>query len=198
MFFKILKKLKRTIGYCYRFLFYFLFNNIPFILSGKLICNTYPDCYQRFYLTGEGIVTIGDKCYFGNKHGGFNRFGTIEIQPRLKSSKILIGSNVMTNNNVFFCAAKYIEVGDFTLIGQNVSILDHDAHGISPDKRRGELGEIGEVRIGNNVWIGNNVTILKNSIVGDNTIIATGAVVAGKFPGNVIIGGIPARIIKKI
>lgn len=50
--------------------------------------------------------------------------------------------------------------------------------------------------IGKNVWIGNNVTILKNSEVGDNTIIAAGAVVSGKFPANVIIGGVPAKTIK--
>ncbi|UMB55472.1 hypothetical protein MKD41_08355 [Lutibacter sp. A64] len=43
-----------------------------------------------------------------------------------------------------------------------------------------------------------NVTILKNSEVGDNSIVAIGAVVIGKFPKNVIIGGVPAKIIKTI
>jgi acetyltransferase-like isoleucine patch superfamily enzyme len=94
-------------------------------------------------------------------------------------------------------AANYIEIGDDTLIGQYVTIMDHEAHGIAPDKRR-KLGEIGKVIIGKNVWLGNNVVILKNSEIGDNTIVATGAVVSGKFPANVIIGGIPAKIIKSL
>jgi len=95
------------------------------------------------------------------------------------------------------CAANYIEIGDNTLIGNFVSIRDHEAHGINPDKRR-EIGEIGEVIIEENVWIGNNVIILKNTCIGKNSIVAAGAVVAGKFPANVIIGGVPAKIIKSI
>lgn len=75
--------------------------------------------------------------------------------------------------------------------------MDHEAHGIPPDKRR-ELGAIGEVVIGENVWIGNNVTILKDSHVGDNSIVAAGAVVSGRFPENVIIGGVPAKIIRSL
>jgi maltose O-acetyltransferase len=40
--------------------------------------------------------------------------------------------------------------------------------------------------------------ILKNSEVGKNTIVAAGSVVTGSFPSNVIIGGVPAKIIKMI
>jgi acetyltransferase-like isoleucine patch superfamily enzyme len=75
--------------------------------------------------------------------------------------------------------------------------MDHEAHGVKPDETR-QLGTIGKVIIGKNVWVGNNVTILKNSEIGDNSIVATGAVVTGKFPANVIIGGIPAKIIKEV
>ena len=51
---------------------------------------------------------------------------------------------------------------DHTRIGQNVTIMDFEAHGIDPSKRN-KVGEIGEVIIEENVWIGNNVIILKNS-----------------------------------
>jgi acetyltransferase-like isoleucine patch superfamily enzyme len=84
-----------------------------------------------------------------------------------------------------------------TLIGEGVTIMDHEAHGIEPEKRR-LTGEIGEIKIGSNVWIGNNVTILKNSFIGNNTIVAAGAIVSGTFPPNVIIGGIPAKVIRQL
>lgn len=74
---------------------------------------------------------------------------------------------------------------------------DHEAHGISPSDR-GKIGIIGSFVIGNNVWIGNNTTILKNSKIGNNSIVAAGAVVSGIFPCNVIIGGVPAKVIKHL
>lgn len=161
-------------------------------LSGKL-----PVCQQKTLITGCGIVEIGDNCTFGFKLGGFHRGGSVELQARNKKSRIKIGNDIATNNNIFICAANYIEIGDNTLIGQFVTIMDHEAHGIKPDKRR-QIGIIGQVIIGKNIWIGNNVIILKNSIIGDNTIVASGAVVSGEFPANVIIGGIPAKIIKDL
>ncbi|WP_157972852.1 acyltransferase [Aureibaculum luteum] len=156
-----------------------------------------PICNQKVYLTGGGQIKIGKGCIFGYKIGGFHKGGSIEIQPRYKGAIIKIGNNVATNNNIFICSANHIEINDNTRIGQNVTIMDFEAHGIDPRKRN-KVGEIGEIIIGENVWIGNNVIILKNSSIGQNSIIAAGAVVSGVFPDNVIIGGVPAKIIKTI
>lgn len=188
--FKLLKSFKQKYVY-------FIFPNLRFLLLKKLECKKYPKCQQRLYLTGQGVVSIGERCSFGYEQGGFNKFGSIEIQTRFRNSKISIGTHVSANNNIVFRAANYIEIGDDTLIGQNVFIMDHEAHGIDPDHRR-EIGIIGKVIIGKNVWIGNNVVILKNSIIGENSIIAAGAVVSGTFPADVIIGGVPAKVIKEI
>jgi|GEM_PF-1058718 len=176
----------------------FILPNFFKILKGKITCKgVYPNCQQLTHITGLGHVEIGYKCMFGYKLGGFHKSGRIEIQPRYKDAIIKIGNNVATNNNIFICAANYIEIGDDTLIGQYVTITDYEAHGIHPLERR-KLGKIGSVIIGKNVWIGNNVMILKNSSIGDNSIVAAGAVVADKFPSNCIIGGVPAKFLKEL
>lgn len=193
LFSKVSNRIKFYFG---KFL-YFIYPNIINILRKRIICKTIPAFQQITLCKGKGIVQIGINCSFGYKLGGFNRGGSIELQARYKNSKVKIGNNISTNNNIFICSANYIEIGNDTLIGQNVVIMDHEAHGIDPFKRN-QLGEIGSVVIGKNVWIGNNVTILKNSKIGENTIVATGAVVVGSFPPNVIIGGVPAKIIKSI
>lgn len=52
--------------------------------------------------------------------------------------------------------------------------------------------------IGNNVDIGFGASIIGNVTIGDNTVIAAGAVVVNSFPeGNVVIGGCPAKVIKR-
>lgn len=193
--------IKTAVLYLYYLLFFkicnFIIPNLRRIFSDKLSYETIPLCHQHTKITGVGKVIIGHKCVFGYKLGGFHRGGSVEIQSRYKDSKVVIGNNVATNNNVFICSANIIEIGDNSLIGQNVTIMDFEAHGMEPDKRR-QIGKIGYVKLYNNIWIGNNVTILKNSEIGENSIIAAGAVVSGKFPANVIIGGVPAKVIKTI
>ncbi len=180
-----------------KFISNFILPNFFNLLRNRFNFLDIPKFNQTTILQGKGKVYIGKHCSFGYKLGGFHRFGSIEIQSRYKNSKIKIGNNVSTNNNIMICSANYIEIGDDTLIGQNVTIMDHEAHGINQNKRR-QLGEIGRVILGKNVWVGNNVTILKNTKIGDNSIVAVGAVVSGVIDSNVIVGGVPAKVIKKL
>ena len=177
--------------------FKFILPNLKVLITHRVKFEKIPICTQKLLLSGAGTVEIGKNCSFGFKLGGFYRSDLVEIQARYKNAQIKIGNNVATNNNIFICAANYIEIGDDCLVGKYVTIMDHEAHGIETENRR-KLGKMGEIIIGKNVWIGNNVTILKNSEVGKNSIIAVGAIVSGKFPENVIIGGVPAKIIRII
>lgn len=195
-----LKAMRKMLGFCLRKskqVRFFLLPNIIKILNGQ-VKGSYSDCNQLTLITGLGSVEFGSNCTLGYKRGGFHRSGMIELQSRYTNAIIKLGNNIATNNNILICAANYIEIGDDTLIGQYVTIMDFEAHGIHPLHRR-DLGEVGNIIIGKNVWIGNNVIILKNSKIGDNSIVSAGAVVTGKlFPSNVIIGGVPAKIIAKL
>jgi len=192
-----LKKVMLRLAGFFRNLSRFYIPNIFFIARGQLKLKNNLNCIQRTLLTGKGRIDIGSNCSFGYKMGGFFYGAGIEIQARLPNSHIRIGHHLSTNNNVFFCSSKSITLGDNCLIGQNVTIMDFEAHSIHPDFRN-NVGEIGEVVLGDNIWIGNNVTILKNTFIGDNVIVAAGAVVSGTFEKNCIIGGVPAKVIKYI
>jgi len=52
-------------------------------------------------------------------------------------------------------------------------------------------------QIGNDVWIGANVSIIEGVIIGDGAIIAANALVAKDVPPYAIVGGVPAKPIKK-
>jgi acetyltransferase-like isoleucine patch superfamily enzyme len=54
------------------------------------------------------------------------------------------------------------------------------------------------IKLGNNIWVGAKVTFLDGCQVGNNSVVAAGAVVNGIFPDNVVLGGVPAKILKSI
>lgn len=53
------------------------------------------------------------------------------------------------------------------------------------------------VNIGNDVWIGQNVVILPGVTIHDGAVLAAGAVVTHDVPPYTIVGGVPAKTIKK-
>ncbi|WP_407942282.1 sugar O-acetyltransferase [Microaerobacter geothermalis] len=108
---------------------------------------------------------------------------------------ISVGKNVFINSGCRFQDQGGITIGDGALIGHNVVLatLNHD---LDPSKRSNL--HPAPIVIGKNVWIGSNSTILPGVAIGDGVVIAAGAVVTKDVPPNVVAGGVPARVIKKI
>ena len=108
---------------------------------------------------------------------------------------IKVGKNVFINSGCRFQDQGGITIGDGVLIGHNVVLatLNHD---IDP-RKRGTMHPA-PITIGNDVWIGANATVVPGVTIGDGAIIAAGAVVTKDVPPNVIVGGVPAKILKKI
>lgn len=108
---------------------------------------------------------------------------------------IRVGKNVFINSGCCFQDQGGIELGDGCLIGHQVVIatLNHD---LDPQKRGGMFPA--PVRLGKNVWVGAHATILAGVTIGDNAVIAAGAVVTRDVPPDTVVGGVPARVIKKI
>ena len=84
-------------------------------------------------------------------------------------------------------------MGDGALIGHNVVLatLNHDE---DPDRRA--TMHPAPIIIGKNVWIGANATVVPGVTIGDGAIVAAGAVVTKDVAANVIVGGVPARVIR--
>ena len=108
---------------------------------------------------------------------------------------ITIGENVFINACCHFQDHGGVVIGDGCQIGHNVVFATLN-HGLLPEDRKHTYPA--PIVLGKNVWVGSNSTILQGVTIGDNAVVAAGAVVTKDVPENVIVGGVPAKIIKKI
>lgn len=108
---------------------------------------------------------------------------------------IHIGKNVFINSGCRFQDHGGIMIGDGVFIGHNVVLatLNHD---VDPQKRSSM--HPAPIKIGENVWFGANATVVPGVTIGDGAIIAAGSVVTKDVPADVMVGGVPAKVIKKI
>ncbi len=106
-----------------------------------------------------------------------------------------IGQNVFINSSCHFQDQGGISIGDGTLIGHNV-VLATVNHAIEPKLKR--KNSYASITIGNNVWIGSNVVVLQGVSIGDWAVVAAGAVVTKDVESYTIVGGVPAKFIKKV
>lgn len=112
---------------------------------------------------------------------------------------IKIGNNVGFGTCGHFGGAGGVEIGDDTIFGNYVSVHPENHNFSDPSKpiRLQGVNHKG-IKIGRGCWIGAKATILDGAVIGDGCVVAAGAVVTGQFPDHVIIGGVPAKIIKRI
>ncbi len=92
-----------------------------------------------------------------------------------------------------------VEIGDFVIMGPYVKIFSEN-HNIAksdiPFKLQGETRQ--KVTIGDNCWIGSGTIILAGVTIGCGVVIAAGSVVTKNFGDNVVVGGVPAKVLKTI
>lgn len=108
---------------------------------------------------------------------------------------ITVGKNVFINACCHFQDHGGVSLGDGCQIGHNVVFATLN-HGLAPEDRQTTYPA--PITLGKNVWVGSNSTILQGVTIGDNAVVAAGAVVTKDVPENTIVGGVPARIIRKI
>lgn len=117
---------------------------------------------------GEGNILIKEGTYIGT-----NSF----IVSNPKSASISIGRNCMISHEV------------------HIRTLSYDTSTIHLEKKLRKT-IYADIVIGDNVWIGKGVFIKGGIIIGDNVTVGANSVVTKSIESNMIVGGIPAKIIR--
>lgn len=120
-------------------------------------------------------------------------------------ANISIGNNVAIGRRAtFICKRAKIFIGNYVLFGPNVTIITgghrFDVVGrymstIQDDEKLPQDDK--NVIISDDVWIGANVTILRGVIIGEGSVVGAGSVVTKNVEPYSIVGGVPAKLLRK-
>ncbi len=170
---------------------------------------------KQFLYTRKYDVKFGKLATASNTK--FEGYNIIRSKAHISNSFMGIGSYISENTIL-----RNVEIGRFTCVGTNVK----NHFGQHPSSTFVSIhpafysiaGQAGFTftetqlfeehiyidsekkvvnRIGNDVWIGANVLIMEGVLIGDGAIVAAGSVVTKNIPPYSIVGGVPAKIIRK-
>jgi acetyltransferase-like isoleucine patch superfamily enzyme len=110
-----------------------------------------------------------------------------------------MGNNSAIGDYTHFGAAGGVEIGNDVIMGSYISFHSENHNFTDKSKLIRNQGVTSKgIKLGNNIWVGAKVTFLDGCVVGNNSVVAAGAVVNGIFSDNVVIGGVPAKVLKNI
>ncbi len=115
------------------------------------------------------------------------------------AQNIYVGYNSHINHNCCIWADgnSRIVLGDNLLMGPGVKMFSSNHGTESGEPMTFQKRKEADIIIGDDVWIGANSIILAGVEIGKGAIIAAGSVVTRNIPPYVIVGGVPAKVIKK-
>ncbi len=140
------------------------------------------------------IYFKGDNCRFIVHDNVSIQSGQFYLED--DQSMIEIG-NKTTIENAHIASTEHqsIRIGEDCMFANHVEIRNGDSHAIFEGENR--INPAQDVIIRNHVWLGNNVTVLKGVTLEEQLIVASGSVVTKSvLSRNVLIGGVPAKILK--
>lgn len=141
---------------------------------------------KRQKMLKEMFAEIGEGCY---------------IEPPFHSNfgggHVHFGKGIYANFNLTLVDDTHVYVGDYTMLGPNVTIATA-GHPILPELRIQGYQYNMPVHIGKNCWLGAGVIVLPGITIGDNVVIGAGSIVTKDIPSNVVAVGNPCRVLREV
>ena len=141
---------------------------------------------NRLDVARRGTVVMGAGCTFDRD---------VEIVV-YSGGRLEIGDNVYVGHGSTIACADSIIIGSETLIGDLVSIRDMNHRRVPGVAMRNSGIETRPIRIGTNCWLGSKATLVAGCELGSEVTVAANAVVTGRFEDSLLIGGVPARVLR--
>ncbi len=150
-------------------------------------------CFLKNIITNPNII-VGDYTYYDDFEDVYNFEKNVKYHFDFMRDKLIIGKFCMLASGVTFImnGANHKIDGITTY---PFSIFRNGWESVTPEIT--DLPYKGDTIIGNDVWIGANSTIMPGITIGDGAIIATNSTITKDVAPYTIVGGNPAKLIRK-
>lgn len=105
---------------------------------------------------------------------------------------------IRPSRTVFGSEPYLIKLGDHVTVGEGVRFITHDGGVWVLRDKNPDLDRISPIIVGDNVFIGSRAILLPGVSVGSNVIIAAGSIVTRSIPSDVVVAGVPARVVSDL
>jgi acetyltransferase-like isoleucine patch superfamily enzyme len=148
-------------------------------------------------LMGAGSIHIGEDTLVGRHVTLSVGYGVLDT--RAPERALVIGDSCVIGARCTIVAHESIVIGDGVWFGQDIFVSDA-SHGYQdPELPIGEqFGNHDPVEIGSGSWIGHGAIILPGARIGRNVVVAAGSVVRGVVEDHTVVGGAPARVLRRL
>jgi acetyltransferase-like isoleucine patch superfamily enzyme len=146
-------------------------------------------------LVGGVMISNAGTLRLGRKVKLYGKPVPVELVA-LRGAELSIGDGTSINRGVSICAKQSIRIGSNCGIGNDCLIFDTDFH--APGDTARVAFDAAPVIIGDNVWLAARSVILKGITIGDGAVVCAGSVVATNVAPYTMVGGVPARLIRKL
>ena len=158
--------------------------------------NDYQTIYLKNVITRDNIK-IGDYTIYNDYYNDPRDFekNNVLYQYPVNNDKLIIGKF-----SSIACKAKFLMTsGNHTMksLSTYTFPIFYEEWALDVSHITDAWDNKGDIVIGNDVWIGYDAIIMSGVKIGDGAIIGTRAIVTNDVPPYTIVGGIPAKVIKK-
>jgi acetyltransferase-like isoleucine patch superfamily enzyme len=124
----------------------------------------------------------------------------VEIFIENAGCKVEVGESTFIGRHTHIACTEdgsEIQIGGNGMISSYCQIRTGDSHSVIVNGGGGRINHSASVALAEHCWLGEGSRILKGVHLGKDTVVSTGAIVTKSFPANVLIGGIPAKVLKE-
>ena len=138
---------------------------------------------------GEGGIVLGDNAMLQHR---------VYLDTEHTDGYIHVGESVYIGTGTTLFGHRGLEIGDHTLLAQNISLTPY-SHLFDDPKSNiiTQGGHCEKVVIGRDVYVGMGVCIMYSGNIGDGSVIGAGSVVVKPIPPYSVAVGCPAKVIKE-